>query len=367
VTSYRDQATLLRIAEKAYPDGYLEGLRRQPGGGYEVWQAVAKVLERVSLSVGRLEEAAFLWLASGAGYATGTVQFYRTVDSLGGALLTVAQGTIVGTTDGRLFVTAADVSFSGWAPDLGPYTVGIVSIEPGWEYNVPGSVTAADGEVLPGEITEIVKLNEPAGNIEPALVVEQLTVTKGGKPDELARLGADAGVPRRVRETDLDYLVRIYAERDTVSPGAIERGLTEILDPYRIAWKLREVGTPDLRGFFYDVDPGAVPELNFAYDVDPTLRPTDRWKCWLSLAEFRGFFVVEVPNSSTGEFGFAYDGSVLDTFSQQNAYDGTSVDAYPQVAAYDGYPAAAAMLRRNVWDSLNKKRAGGVGIDLVLG
>ena len=97
---------------------------------------------------------------------------------------------------------------------------------------VPGPVTAADGEVLPGEILEIVKLNEPAGNIEPTLYVQHLTPTTGGKPDELARLGADIGVPRRVRETDLDYVVRVYSERDTVSPGAIERGLTETLDPY---------------------------------------------------------------------------------------------------------------------------------------
>ena len=88
--------------------------------------------------------------------------------------------------------------------------------------------------------------------------------------------------------------------------------------------------------------------------VTPTVNAR-RFHELLDYAEFRAFFLVGLPRSNAGEFGFAYD-----TFPT-NAYD-----ASPYSAFYDGSPEGAAAFYRNVFQAVDTTRAGGVGFNLYL-
>lgn len=77
------------------------------------------------------------------------------------------------------------------------------------------------------------------------------------------------------------------------------------------------------------------------------------FRTWLDYEQFRGFFDVEVLLLGLGEFGWAYDSTLM-----TNAYDVSPL-------APDGYPAAAAVLYQRIWNSLNTIKAGGVGFQLV--
>lgn len=79
-----------------------------------------------------------------------------------------------------------------------------------------------------------------------------------------------------------------------------------------------------------------------------------RWHVYLSYADMRAYFLVEVQPVNYGEFGFAYDSSPL------GAYDAAPFDAF-----YDGYPVGQSALLTALYNQLNAVRAGGVGFDVV--
>lgn len=91
--------------------------------------------------------------------------------------------------------------------------------------------------------------------------------------------------------------------------------------------------------------------------VTPTLLLVDRGRLLLSYTDFRAFFLLGVPSSELGEYGFPYD------VGQLGAYDAGPASS----GAYDGTAALTAKLRRAVWQAVNRARAGGVGFDLVVG
>jgi hypothetical protein len=91
--------------------------------------------------------------------------------------------------------------------------------------------------------------------------------------------------------------------------------------------------------------------------VVPTYLVSERGHLLLSYADFRAFFLLGVPTTRLGEYGFPYD------VGQLGAYDvGPSTSG-----AYDGMDSITSKLRRAVWQAVNKARAGGVGFDLVIG
>lgn len=74
----KTQQDLLDLFDRILPAGYLLPLKNQIGPGYELLQMYAKVFERVSLAIGRVE-CGMLILSSFAGLkATGNVEFFRT-------------------------------------------------------------------------------------------------------------------------------------------------------------------------------------------------------------------------------------------------------------------------------------------------
>lgn len=360
-----DQAALLAVVERSYPRDYLEGLRSRPGGGYELFQSAAAVLARCSDAVSELYCCSLLAFAHGGVLATGTVEFYRN-DFSGGAV-TLGQGSFVATSrTGRRFLTQAPVVFG--STDLGPHAVGVQAEAVGSEYNVAGVTLTAGGESLEGEIDTVLRLAPTSVGFDPAVQVRQLAPTSGGLSACLDGLGGDVLIPRQTLEQDDRYRLRIVTTPDTVSPDAIQRGLDGILGALGQHGCLREVGTPRLPGLFFDAGSSAdspqVPAHNFAFDMDFSVRPDDRFKLLLSLRDSRAFFLIGVPRLVETDFGAAFDGATTDAFPLQNAFDTTSPTA--SSAAFDGFTTLQGSLYRSIFAMLDQKRAAGVGFELYI-
>lgn len=356
----KTQAYYLRVIDRSYPADYLEPIKQQPNSGYELFQAAAKLAERVSLALDRLLTNSFLMYAVDGAYSTGSVLVSHTVGAVGYDYSILA-GSKFKTADGKVYVSTADVVI----PDAsaGPFTVPLRSVAQGWEYDVPGEVTI-NGVTLPGEITQVKKLVTSVPVIDQTVTVRQPAPFTGGAFPALDLHGRDVGIPRRPHESSPVYKQRIVDAPDTVSLPAITRGLLNILVTEGYATtKIREVGTWELQGVYYDAGSSgdAVPDpaRNYAYDMDPTARSEDLFKILLSYAEMRGFLLVDVPPIGTADFGMAFDATDM-----ANAYDTIALDA--SAAAYDGFPVAASGLYHAIWSTLEEKRAGGVFFDLYL-
>ncbi len=368
---YFTQEELLRVVQRAYPVDYVLAMQSKPDGGYEIFQAAAKVLERVSIAMARLMCCAFIIHAGEGTKAAGVVEFYREDDAAGE--LTYKAGSVVRTSNGKEFVTLEDAVFG--PTDLGPVVVSIESVDYGYVYNVAGAVTTAGGELLEGDINDIkFGIVEDAGGnptIDLNMRVRNVQATTGGADKCLEALGQDVGIFRNLGESIEAYRLRIQTTPDTVSPDAIRRGVNDLLAPYDSAVCLREVGTDLFPGFFYDAGSSAdSPQdamTNFAYDMDFEQRPEDRFKLYLNTLEFRGFFLVGLPKFEFPSFaGLVYDTSSADTFPIRNAFDTTAMDA--ENAAWDGSGAAQLQtgIYKSIYDVVDAKRAGGVGFELYI-
>lgn len=267
----------------------------------------------------------------------------------------------------------------------------------------------------------------------------------GGQDASLDSLGDEKKIPRANGESDDDYRLRVAKVPDFVSPNAIIRNANRILAAFGGSVVLREVGTDQFPGIFFDGLAGSTdPNLAFAYDMDmltvsgtvtgtfiegekilqttggiiaegtavlnypttvatlpaipasPTfagiarvfgtfvssgsgggpivgqvsgatvatpaftggLQTIDKFKILLDWADSRAFFFLEVPRITFGDFGTFYDVTTLPA----NAYD-----ASPFLSFYDGFALNSAVAYRNIWQAVERARAGGVGWQLILG
>ena len=366
----------LTVLDNSYPADYLASMKRAPNGGYEMFMANAAVGARMSLAISRMVEDGLLMFAQGGVFATGSVDFFRT-DFSNGAI-TLLTGTLVqASKSGRLFVLTTAVVFG--ATDTGPFTASIQAIAYGYEYNVPGEFTAANGELLPGEIDTIWLSNSIDGSGNPTfdtnMMVRQVLATDGGRPASLDGMGADRAINRQGGEQDDVYRQRIIDLPDTVSPNAIVRGVNKILFKYGLApCVIREVGTPNtdppmtfaddsapFPGFFCD---GTDPNDGNAYDVDMTAWPSLAWtSIWLDEAHFRGYFMIGLPELDSFLDYSCYDGSDADAFTIMNAYDQTD-DSAPM--SYDGYNILQVNLYNAIADIVQQKHGAGAKYDFYL-
>jgi len=69
----------------------------------------------------------------------------------------------------------------------------------------------------------------------------------------------------------------------------------------------------------------------------------------LDYLDFRAMFIVGLPRMNTGEFGIAFDAGKYDAF-----------DAQPFNNFFDGFPCGTATLLKQVWQNVDRIRAGGV-------
>lgn len=164
------------------------------------------------------------------------------------------------------------------------------------------------------------------------VTVTNLASPTGGISPMLDELGGERGIGRNSGETDTLYRERVGRPSDTISPNAIRRAANAILGPLGAAVCLREVGSALLPGLFFDAGSSADspqnPATNFAFDMNPSVRPEDRFKLILSHAEMRGFFLIGIPDLS----------------SQPNQ----------------------AEIQMAIFNEVNRIRAGGVGFDMYV-
>lgn len=78
----------------------------------------------------------------------------------------------------------------------------------------------------------------------------------------------------------------------------------------------------------------------------------NRFRALTDYASFRGYFLVGVPRLAIDEFGFAYDGGLV------NAFDLNS--------AYDGFPAGVRVIYGRARQAVDDAHMGGVGFDMYL-
>lgn len=357
------QTYFLGILDNCYPIDYIVGLKRTQNSGYEQFQGTAKVAERVSTAIARFECDSFVISAGGGQKATGTIEVWKTESSA----FTLLRGTKVSTSDGREFVTMEDVVFDGIDP--GPFTVAIEAVTTGYEYNTQGEVIARNGELLPGDITELVYAIVTPDTFDPSIQIRQILPTEGGRSAALDGLGADLGVTRIQYESDDEYRLRIKEIPDTISPNAIIRGVNRLLQARNPAWSctLREIGYPLFPGIYYDAgssfDSPQNPDHNFAWDMNPDYRPSDYYKLLVDNIDRRAFFIVEVPEvADSRDFGFVYDSTPAAAYPVANAYDTTALDA--KDAAYDGFTTYSGAFYKAIYDVIDQKRAAGVGFTL---
>ncbi len=172
----------------------------------------------------------------------------------------------------------------------------------------------------------------------------------GGRLPVLEELGAERQVYRASNEPEEVYRQRVATADDVVSPNALLRVANRILAPYGGKACLREVGTDKLPGLFFDVPPDGDPAHAFAFDMNPVVRPGDRWKVLLSFADFRAFFLMGVPRFGLGDFGGYAD---VDPNSDGDVY-------------FDGYAVTDAALHSAVYAGLKRAKSGGVGFELYV-
>lgn len=295
-------ADVLALFGRLLPSGYLAPLIN-PGPGYEILEAYASALARASVATGNLDLALYMMSAPSGVRATGTVQIQRPDGAL--PEVTLKQGTRVSTSKGRRgFVTTADLFFA--SGDMGPLDVGVLADAPGYDWNVPGEVTTADGTLLPGDIDTIDLLVEDPILGDLTFTVSQQDPTSGGLPPALDQLGADRGMPRRAGEVDPAYRLRIRSLPDTVSPLAIQRAILSFFAPYGAAPAFVETWDPSVQTG-YDVPEGmAGTGVPFFYDDPrPSTAPLNRY---LDDQAMAAAFLVVVPQLPVFlEVGFAFD------------------------------------------------------------
>jgi hypothetical protein len=373
------QSDFLALDEHLVPQHWIIPIR-DTGPGYEQLQAQGKIFERVSLAIQRFHCGSFILSASGGERALVTVEFFR--DNASAGPITIKAGTIVTTSKGdRRFVTVADVMLtSGGANDLA-IQIQAASVASGWQFDVPGPVTALNGEVLPGEIDTVLMLDMDPPYGDPTIAVRQIDDAEGGQAPMLDGLGLDRGLPRANGETDEQYRARIRRLPDTISPDAMKRNILAYLKLFLINPTFDFIETFELRyQTCWDADQIVGRDPNSGEGVfDPNLfvyddpRPPVPFRNrWLDETEYRGTFIVVIPILALIDIGMAYDDTAttpadlvipntLFGHRAVNAYDVTT-DLDPAIVqgSYDGFDISAAAANKGLFDLLQSIKPAGV-------
>jgi hypothetical protein len=259
----------------------------------------------------------------------------------------------------------------------------VEAVAPGFEYNVPGPFSTADGTVLPGEIDTIpIPILDPLF-AEPTIQVRQIADAAGGQPAVLDQLGLDRRLPRLPDEVDEIYKGRIRALPDTVSLAAIRRQLDAIFLVLGLSYDLIETWENRYQscwdaplGDITHPTMGLLWEGTFAFD-DPRTDPF--FGRWMDERDCPAGLVLVVPNLTSWEMrGFAYDddgagasapGSFTTTLGRRatSAYDAPDADTPVLfVPFYDGDDRLKALFYIRLWDLLRQIKGAGVHVAIEL-
>ena len=292
----------------------------------------------------------------------------ETVDLKNGTAVIIGKGRLVAARAGGSGARVAYVLVSGATAPLGGSIAGESS-------GATAPVSMLTKTTAPVAENETVAWRVLDWAVDLGVLVTNQLSPVGGRLGFLDQIGAERRVFRASGEGDASYAQRVAQIVDTISPNAIRRAVNRVLNAVGSAGCLREVGDPAyFPGFFYDAggsqtgdsthgaDPFyADPSRMFAYDMNFTIRPSDRFKLYVDSLEMRAFFLVGVPAIQTDENGFFYDGSVADTVPAPNPYDATVLHTF-----FDGDALGGSPTYRAVWNAIAAAKAAGVGFDLYV-
>lgn len=377
------QQDFIDLVERLLPSDYWQPLI-SPGPGFEIYRAQAAIGARASLAIGNFQQAAFILSAPDGGLATAAVLFSRPTATAGA--VTIKAGTVVqSTTYGRQFQLLFDVVFG--AGDLSmPGTV--QALFPGEQWNVKGPYQTAGGQKVPGEIVTVVNWILSPAYGDTTLTVAQTADASGGVSSVLNQQGADRGFTRRPGEVAAVFRQRIRTLPDTVSPSAIRNAIAFFSANYPgTTWDFIETWQPTYQEAFDCPSPnsttptylasipGTINTTLFVYDDPRPAYPPFRNR-WLSEDDYRGAFIVTVPNlAAIRDLGMAYDDTAETPAALLTANGARAVNAYdvPQTnfaselqGAYDGMDYAKAAVYVGLFQSLESIKAGGVLVEIVL-
>lgn len=175
-----------------------------------------------------------------------------------------------------------------------------------------------------------------------------------GRDDDLGMLGDNRGMYPGDGESEDAFRSRISKVPDVVSPNALTRVVNRILAPLRLTGRVVDIGD-EVHGFFLDVD-----ALDY-YQPGDTY-PTNQWKLLLSLWEAHGFFYVQVPLVSDGDFGMAYDEGPTLYLADKGLYLGPAYDE----GFYDGFsPVASAQIYDLIYKEIRARKGGGIDFAIL--
>jgi hypothetical protein len=289
----------------------------------------------------------------------------------------VKANTVVTTSiGGRDFITMADQTFMPL--DLGPFTVPIQSVAKGYEYNVPGQVIAADGEVLAGAVDTVKTLREIPDMGDLSIKVRQLVATTGGADGTLGSIGDDRGIIRLDGEPVDTYRIRIRSLPDTISPDAIYRTVLDLLRPVMADFTIIETWAMAYCTC-WDGPAGQIDMSNYnpdllAYDNPSTIPFQARW---LDENDHRGGIIVVAPGiQPLADYGTCWDDTavssseLVSTVSKGRRASGawdihnTYIKAYQ--CAWDGLDYKKNSLYLGIYDTLQAIKSAGVSAAVEL-
>lgn len=294
--------------------------------------------------------------------------------------VTVKAGTIVTTSvGGKDFVMLTDVTFQ--PADLGPFTVQVEAVAPGYEWNVTGQVTTADGTLLDGDIDTIKILVEEPPLGDTTIKVRQMLDVGGGIDAALPALGRNRGIIRGNDEDTKSFRERIRRLPDTISPDAVRRVVENLLRPFDAQFEIIE--TFDITYQTAYDGPNTVigeslysPTL-FVYD-DPDADGIPFRNRWMDVNDERGGGIVVVENiQPLRDTGMVYDDTAPDVSSLVSSRTGglRAVGAYdvPQdfgfgaiQGGYDGSDLRKQSLYKGLFDTLQSIKAAGSSVVVEL-
>ena len=175
-----------------------------------------------------------------------------------------------------------------------------------------------------------------------------------GRDDDLGLLGDNRGMYRGDGETAEAFRIRLSKVPDVVSPAALTRVVNRILAPLRLTGRVIDVGD-EVNGFFFDLDA-------FDYYGEGDIYPMNEWKLLLSLWEAYGFFYVQLPTISDGDFGMFYDEGPTLYVGAKGLYIGPAYDE----GFYDGFsPVGSLQVYDLIYKEIERRKAGGVDFAIL--
>jgi hypothetical protein len=307
------------VNDDAYTEPFLSAKAAGQVSNIEIFEQIAAQLARASEMVDRSTQAMYImpWSgetnppAGGSAYATAPVSIILPSPSLNTVTFSTnlifqevetdwGQNGGVPVVTGRQFQLESPITFS--PGNVGPLTGTVVATVPGYSYNLCPI----------GSISQTVQ--PYTGDTPPyptsSAIISNTDYPSGGSSPMLDMLGEERQVYRQSNETDDNYRFRVWRIADTVSPNAILRIINNILVQSGNSGVLRETGSANFPGFFFDVPAvNHKPSQTFAYDIDPTVYPNFRFNLIVDYLTMRAFFLIGVPTSisnSQATYGAIY-------------------------------------------------------------